>query len=380
MNLNFLLERPLSLYVVATGAGAGIQQEIWRVPGCTAFLKGASFPYAYEESRAFAGTRPTQHASQDFAYDLAAAAYMRAIDLNEPLKEPVGLALTASVSGLNIHHGDHRLHLVCMTRDRTIGRTVILTKKGVGPEARAIDGDLADLHALQLLVAALNPNDLLNADFENQETKARERFFENPLFWKSVRRCDADELNPRWPLFPGAFNPPHKGHEGIADKLGSTKGACEPVFAICANPPHKTVLNVQEMLRRAKMLKERAVLFTRNDPLFIDKARAHPGTPLVIGVDALLRMLDPKWGVDVLPMLQEFEALGTTFLVFGREIDGTFVTVSDAVEKAPCDYWKLFREVPGRWDVSSTNLRHRPDLDSDCIQSGEDAPIRSAAV
>ncbi len=60
-----LLERSMSLYVVATGAGAGIQDALWKVPGCSSFLTGSEFPYAPRVSAAFAGLKPAQYVSQD---------------------------------------------------------------------------------------------------------------------------------------------------------------------------------------------------------------------------------------------------------------------------------------------------------------------------
>ncbi len=139
------------------------------------------------------------------------------------------------------------------------------------------------------------------------------------------------------------------------------------------------------MLRRAKLLQHRLVYFTENDPFYLDKARSHPGTPLVIGADALLRMLDPQWGHDPVELFQEFMKLGMKFYLVGREVDGTFLKPVEAMqavcEKAkltPMQLGKMFRVVEGRWDVSSTALRHHQDP-PDGTTSAESAPTRSAA-
>ena len=376
-----LLGRHMSLYVVATGAGAGIQDALWRVCGASSFLQGASFPYSPQESADFAGLKPEQYVSQDFALDLAFAAYMRAIDLNDPADEPVGLAVTASVATSREHRGDHRAHVVCMTRERIVGRTFIL-EKGVGDAARQKDGRIVDGAALGVLAASLGLAEPQEQDVA-LETAARVRFFEHPVFWPDGRRLGRDGLDPSWPLFPGAFDPPHEGHEKMADHLkhwgqahlaADAMKTAEPVFTICANPPHKEALSVQEMLRRAKRLRHRITYFTENDPFYIDKARAHPGTPLVIGADALLRMLDPKWGLDVKAMFAEFRQLGTKFMLFGREVNGEFLGAEDAFMKLPHDCWDLFIAMGGRWDVSSTALRHPPE---GCTTTAGSDPTRS---
>ena len=120
---------------------------------------------------------------------------------------------------------------------------------------------------------------------------------------------------------------------------------------------------MQAMLRRAVWLKGRNVLFSQGDPLYLDKARRHPNCSFLIGADAALRMLDPKWGVDVEPLLNEFCKLNVKFFVTPRKVDGlirTFMDVRDVV--APLGYGGLF--LPGACvksseylDMSSSQLR-----------------------
>jgi hypothetical protein len=66
-------------------------------------------------------------------------------------------------------------------------------------------------------------------------------------------------------------------------------------------------------------------------------------------------MLDPSWGPNVGEMLETFRALGTTFYVVGRVIDGRWTTLDDV--SIPDGFGSLFESVEGRHDVSSTELR-----------------------
>ena len=38
-------EAGVNIHVIATGAGAGLQSQLWEVPGSSAYLSGCSFPY-----------------------------------------------------------------------------------------------------------------------------------------------------------------------------------------------------------------------------------------------------------------------------------------------------------------------------------------------
>jgi len=351
MNLEGLLKLPIRLYCVATGAGAGIQKMLWEVPGASSFLVESIFPYAPARSAKFAGITPKTFASEEFALDLAAAAYVEAMD--DPTKDPVGLALTASVASIKEHRGDHRLHMVCMTKDKILGKTLVLAK---GTSMRTHDGYASDTATLDLLLATLDIGGGLYEDYSQQ---ARRRFFEHPVFHPNGGRTSENSIDDR-PLFPGAFDPPHAGHETIADSVAHPEVAdLEPVFAICVDHPIKAPLSVQGMLRRASLLKHRTVLFTEGDPLYIDKARKHPGRPIILGADALLRMLDHKWTEVPRTLFDEFRTLGTKFFVFGRKIGEDFISASEAIvicaqHGVPRD---LFQALDGRWDISSSAIR-----------------------
>jgi hypothetical protein len=98
------------VFVAATGAGAGIQASLWSVPGSSAFLAGAAFPYAAHETERLLGFRPAKFCDEDAAVELAIAAYLRGREAalaetsGAPAKAPiVGLGLTASVSSLEPH-------------------------------------------------------------------------------------------------------------------------------------------------------------------------------------------------------------------------------------------------------------------------------------
>jgi hypothetical protein len=159
---------------------------------------------------------------------------------------------------------------------------------------------------------------------------------------------------------PGAFNPPHQGHFGIAANLLDEHGKVV-VFETTAEPPHKEALSVQQLLQRSKLLQGYDRIFTRKLPFYLDKVRAFPGISLALGADAMVRMLDPKWGLDIPQMLEEFYQLGTKLYVSGREVDGKFTTLKDIADSLPSNQIDMFERISipvyGQWDISSSQLR-----------------------
>ena len=68
-------------------------------------------------------------------------------------------------------------------------------------------------------------------------------------------------------------------------------------------------------------------------------------------------------GIDTEELLRSFKILNTKFAVSGREIDGKFIagwkavaTLSDELYQSYAD---MFVEMPGRWNISSTELRNK---------------------
>lgn len=348
-----LKEAGVSIHVIATGAGAGIQKNLWEIPGCSAYFSGASFPYAEQEQKELLGFMPDHFCSEEAAIDLASAAYMKAYCFGS--KKPVGIGVTASVASEKEHRGDHRVFACIMTDDKVISHHQILVK-GVGPISRHNDGALCDWIGTNMIANLSNGPSI---DGTDHTSLAYERFFLRPFFAADGKRLASISHVEDYAMMAGTFNPPHEGHYGLADSFRRTHGR-SVVFEIGTNPPHKAAPTVQDLLKRAKMLRGRDALFSKDIPMYLDKARAFPKMPLLIGADTMVRMLDPKWGVDIQSMLEEMAHLGTTFYVSGREIDGKFTTRDDIVGSFPynlINYVSLFETLEGRWDISSSQLR-----------------------
>jgi hypothetical protein len=195
-------------------------------------------------------------------------------------------------------------------------------------------------------------------DCMDVSTPALERFFERPFFGKNGDRLAL--LPEKVVLYPGSYNPVHPGHLGLAKAVGD-KSLRPVVFHVTTDGPHKAALGLQDLLKRVRMLRGHDRFFTRGDALFVDKACRFPGVPIAIGADSMLRMLDPKWGPSVMPMLYEMAQLGAKFYVASRIVDGELLTPKRVIElSGVSDFdlvFQLFEGVEGVWDFSSTRER-----------------------
>lgn len=365
-----LTKRPV--YMICTGAGAGIQEMLWEVPGISDVLCGAEFPYAKEMTDTTLGFEPTKYVSPETAVDLAMTAFYKVADR----PGAVGLGLTAAVASSRAHRGDHRVYIATVsdTGCRVFCGTL---QKGEGQAQRLVDGALCNALGFATLVQSLGLDLSLTSSpyakalaslqefriIEDASALLTDRFFERPYFTASGKR-ELLAARPKGLILPGAFNPPHEGHHKLAaaasEEFVAGYGeafmpAARVTYAVSQKTPHKGSLTVTEMLRRAKLLTGLDRMFTREDPLYIDKARQHPGSNFIVGVDAVSRLLDPAWGLNPNTQFQEFQALGTHFYVAGRTVDGVFKTLNDL--PIPPAWRHLFHQVPGRWDISSSAIR-----------------------
>lgn len=378
---NSLLDRIPAVYVIATGAGAGFQKQLWDIPGASAFLVGAEFPYKMEVTSTLLGFTPEHFVSEETSLELAMAAYMKAYDTKEHRSNVIGIGLSGSVASLKEHRGDHRV-FASVISDRAKFTLSITINKGKGQQVREEDGLIADELLRQALLRVLDLQEESSPLFkghvlthevkDHSDEELTTLIMKRPYFQANGLRTGFQlEIDgyvgcPRGVvLYPGTFNPLHLGHKGCADNaealfIEERHRKPQVVYATCINPAHKPPPTAVDLLRKASQMKGNNFLLTQNDALYIEKARAFPFATFVIGADVLLTLLDPKWTTDPKALIDEFVKLGTRFYVVGRVVQQQFVTLYHVINQYPGLLPEdNFQHLFGRWDISSTELRNQ---------------------
>jgi nicotinic acid mononucleotide adenylyltransferase len=164
-------------------------------------------------------------------------------------------------------------------------------------------------------------------------------------------------------LLPGAFNPIHAGHRGLAAVATELLGlpvAYELSIANVDKPP----LSADEVRRRLAQFAGHGAVWLTQAPRFIQKAALFPGAVFVIGADTAWRIVDPRYYDDELDMhatLTRLHEYGCRFLVACRlDAPGRCVELTEV--PVPRKFHALFEAIPParfRLDLSSTEIRQR---------------------
>lgn len=162
-------------------------------------------------------------------------------------------------------------------------------------------------------------------------------------------------------VFPGAFNPMHRGHALMASIAKQTFRA--PVdFELSVANVDKPSLSVEDVMQRIEQFPAARVWIT-HAATFLEKAKLFPGSRFVVGADTAIRLFDEKYygsSDAVAQAIGAIENQGCRFVVFGRKIDELFVKPRDlAIPETARNLFDWISEEDFRVDVSSSEIRSK---------------------
>lgn len=342
-----------------TGGGTLLLSELLTTPGASATVLEARVPYAAPAMEEILGRTPEQACSDATARAMAMAAFQRArrlgagADAENDGGRPFGLACTASLATTRAKRGEHRAHVAIQTETATYGAH--LTFDG--------DREEEERQLLELLWHALAV--CLELDLEGDphaepmvaHTPAQ-RHWRDLVLGEELAYATAEHDGRL--LMPGAFNPLHHAHRRMLE-LAEARTGLPGAYELSIVNVDKPFLDYTEIDSRLRQF-DKPVWVTRL-PTFNEKARHFRGAHFVVGIDTLIRIVEPGYYGSLEARdraLTELAELKTRFVVFGRTLEDQFLCLSDLT--LPSLFRNLCIEISkDEFDepVSSTELRQR---------------------
>ncbi len=360
-------------YFAIAGGGTDALADLLRTPGASALVEGATIPYSPGQMAEFLGREVDQACCQSTAWKMANAAFRRVFN-NKSGRIPLGVACTAALGTNRVRKGESRAHIALQTSDAVYTFTVRFTRDEQKEQSASAD-EFAAIRAQQervvsdVILSALRyvqaarrrsqsalPRDcqktlplvaLDNLATRNSQLATQytittdvqripdsiQEFFQgiaDETYCTPSLATRHSQLDTIHAIFPGSFNPIHDGHRRMR-ALASAILHCPVCYELSVlnadkptTSPGETAWRLNEI---AKMDDQAEVILSRT-PLFIDKARKHPGATFVVGADTIERINNPKYCQSETAfneMIAEFARLKIRFLVFGRpSSDGVF--------------------------------------------------------
>ena len=355
--------QPTRLVLAVTGGGSRAISSLVSVAGASRTILSAVVPYATGALVEWLGGKPDEYCSAWTARAMAMSGYLKAQQL-APDAQVCGVACTASLASDRPKHGPHRAHMAWQSAATTAECSIELEK---GARTRDEEEDLVCDLLLNMVAEATRLDsglDLTMLPSESLTTACITAPLEQQDLLAGRTLCIGIGSSPSSgspaAVFPGAFHPLHAAHREMV-RIASELLGCGVDYEISIANVDKPPLDFIEIDGRARQFSANEKLWLTRAPLYVDKAALFPGATFVVGADTIARIGAVRYYRDAAAMesaIAEIARRGCRFLVFGRQVDGVFHTLSDL--GLPESLAKLCQEVPeGRFhvDLSSTELR-----------------------
>ena len=374
---------PTRLVLAVAGGGSGAVARLLETPGASRTVLEAVVPYSANAMIDWLGGVPDQFCAQQTARAMAMAAYRRACRLADGDTDLAGVGVTASLASDRPKRGRHRVHLAIQTALRTSSVSLELNREH---ESRAQEERIVGRMVINAVAEACGLDGRLDLELRADE-RPDEVEIVAPQSWRDLLTgkvetvCRHGEPAPKSTagqassgtlfqpsarvIFPGAFNPIHRGHRRMIEIAQEELG--DPVeLELSILNVEKPPLDFIEIERRLSGIGPSMTVWLTRLATFEQKSRHFPGSTFIVGADTLRRIADPRYYGDdenaCCRAIDEIAIRGCRFLVFGRAGEsGLEVLPGLRLSRVLAS---ICREVPAgvfREDVSSTEIRRSGD-------------------
>ena len=331
-----------------TGGGATILKDLFAVSGVSQLILEAVVPYHPNSLSNFLGSTQAYACNSRTARAMAMEAFRRAKDI-AGRSGVIGVGCTAALQTTRKRRGKDRCH-VCI-QSSTASRTLDLELD------QSLTRAQQENQCRRLIFIAIANFLSLETNYKGLDFK--ETSVDAPSLWRDLLAGKTNKTSDKKyeAIFPGSFAPFHEGHERII-LLAEKKLKVRPALEISIKNVDKPPLDFVSMNERN--IPDQEIIFT-SAATFEEKADLFPSSTFIVGIDTLARIDEARYyngKRNKSKILEKFKAQNIRFLVFGRLVNGQFLTLSSitisAALLALCD------EVPEsefRLDMSSSDIR-----------------------
>ena len=344
---------------VSSGGGTNAISSLLKVPGASNTVLESYIPYSKKSMDLFLNRKPDHYCSLNTSLSMAANAYKKCMQIDPEYKKKylIGISVTASLATTYTKIGDHKFYISVQTESFTKSIECLLIK---GSRSREEEEQLITEYVLSLVAECcgieknMPHHDEIPVIYTIKAEKSWKKLLNN-----DVNFISSDRSTPEL-IFPGSFNPLHDGHLRMRE-LAEKKTGMRATFEICARNADKPPLTFHEIKRTLDQFTDNDSWVMTSAGRFSEKAEMFPNSVFIIGADTLMRVFDEKFysnKKDMLDHIDRFNDHNINFLVFGRKVNKTFISLRDIVIpeniKNRCTG---FEEGSFRDDISSTELR-----------------------
>ena len=361
--IQLIHEGPFRLVFVSSGGGSKAISDLLKVPGASQTILECHIPYSRESMDEYLNFKPSHYCGLQTTVNMAVMAFSRAKKLSTETKPEnlIGVAVTATLSTTYEKLGSHRFFICIHGYEATHVFSCYLTK---GKRTRDHEEELVSecLESLIGIACGLG-NDVpsLSQQIDYEVVSAKDD-------WHALEKKEIDYLG-SWDeskklIFPGTFNPLHEGHRKI-QKIAEDQLQIPVTFEISISNVEKTYLSYYEIDKTIKQFKEDKNWVMTNAPSFSQKSEIFKDSTFIIGMDTLLRIFDKRYYKDAEDMessLNSFISNNSQFMVFGRKIDGHFMTLNDIqIPENLKNHFEFVSETDFRVDLSSSEIKRNAE-------------------